>query len=150
MNRYPPSLLRGPVDLVALRSAPEAPQNHPALSQPAPGSSPVVLSREQFDALTHAPNRTMPMQTRPFAVTTTPALILDNQPTRGYLFVQNQDAASNIVVGFGQAPSVSGTVANGLIIPPNLGYYEPLAVPTDELWIMSTAGTVAGFVLFSV
>lgn len=145
-----PQLLRIPLDLIANRAVPQQlPESQVPANYPGDGRAVVELRVDQLSLLLRSINRTQSVQTRPLIVTTTPSRILDRQENRSYLFIQNQDGAASMILGFGQAPTISGTVANGLIVPPSLGFYEPLVSPIDEVWAVSSVGTINGFVIFT-
>jgi len=108
-----------------------------------------AMPAPQFDALVKATRQQGSLQTLPFTADTEAVMYLPRQESRTYLFVQNQDGASQIVVGIGKAPTVSGTTANGLIIAAGLGFWEPLVCPSDEIWILGMAAGLQGFLIWS-
>lgn len=65
------------------------------------------------------------------------------QAARGYLLIQNLDAAANLFVGFGFQP----TTTQGLKIIPGTAY-EPYVVPQNDIFICGDAAGTC-MVLFS-
>jgi len=81
--------------------------------------------------------------TEPFNATTT-SKVLRPFESRTYLFIQNIDTVNDIILGFGNTPSVQ----DGLTIPPGAAY-EPWTIPVNEIYIISSALTVKGFIIYS-
>lgn len=109
------------------------------------------LNPQQFALLLRIIKRQYTVLSKPFLATNTSVQsILPEQPTRTYLFIQNQAAAALMSVGFGNAPGTPGVIpVNGLVIAANLGYYEPLICPTDELLVIGSAANVPGFLIYA-
>lgn len=110
------------------------------------------LSEEEMSRVIRAVYRQGRMKDIPFlAVNTGAQLLLPAQDFRSYIFIQNQSAGDQIIVRFGQAPSFGpGVQGLGVVIPPNFGFYEPILVPLDEVWIIGGAASVPGILLYAV
>lgn len=54
---------------------------------------------------------------------------------RGYLIIQNVDPAASLYIGFGITP----TATAGINLAPGGGYYEPIQVPQNEIYVVGTA-----------
>ena len=80
-----------------------------------------------------------------YAYTTAPQLILP-EANRTYFFIQNLDAAANLLVGFGVVPE--GVAGKGVKIIAG-GFYEPFRVPQNDIYIAGSAGGFA-VVLFAI
>lgn len=70
--------------------------------------------------------------------------LLHSQQKRRYLFIQNTSAAGILYLGFGYAP----TATTGLIIQPG-GFYEPFQVPDNDIFVLGSAASVTGVMLFA-
>lgn len=67
--------------------------------------------------------------------TTTPAQVLADRPLRRYLFVQNKGTDAIRLV-FGHSPVGS----EGILLKPDWAF-EPLHVPSGDLWIVADSGS---------
>lgn len=76
-----------------------------------------------------------------FTATTTSTKILNGSSYRTYLMMIN-NGANSVAVKVGSAH----TGFEGVVIPSG-GYYEPFVAPSDSIYLISTSGTSAVFVL---
>ena len=88
----------------------------------------------------------------PFVATPVALIVIPANPRRAYVLIQNKDAASDLLVNFGQKP----TAFNGVIIEPG-GNYEFVGgsfggafVPSDSVWVLGTAATQDGVLVEGV
>lgn len=90
--------------------------------------------------------------TLPFVATNAaPINILPEQPERCYFFIQNQSGVNQLVVNFGAPAGATGLIpVNGVILQPLPGFYEPIAVPTNEVWVSASAGSTPGIVVYAL
>lgn len=86
--------------------------------------------------------------TIPFVANVAPLQIRPAE-RRSYMILQNQHAANQIIMGFGQPPGPAGAVPiSGLVIAPGFGFYEMLvAVSQDPVWVRSDAANTGGVLL---
>lgn len=63
---------------------------------------------------------------------------------RRYLFIQNTDAADNLLVGFGVTP----TAINCVLIGP-AGFYEPLWVPQNDIQVASSGAATSATIIYA-
>lgn len=77
---------------------------------------------------------------------TTVVPVLTQQIDRTYLFLVNLDAAATAFIGIGYQP----TTGTGLPLQPNGGFYEPLQVPINELFGLSSAASSRILVLYAI
>ena len=103
-------------------------------------------------APTQSPDRTVirgELLVTPFVATNVNPIKVRDGETRSYLFIQNQAAINQMVVGFGQPPGPAGGIpVNGLIIQPNMGFYEMLVFVTQQpIWILGSAAATPGVIL---
>lgn len=114
-----------------------------------PSESDTPLPPWQFSQLLDALWRRNNVFMQPFLAGAVPILLRPAEK-RQYLFIQNQSAANQFTIGINQAPDPPAAVpANGLIIPINLGFYEPLVVPQGEIWVVAAAANTPGVLLYS-
>lgn len=76
-------------------------------------------------------------------VTTTSAMVVDKDPFREYLLIQN-NGASNVLVKMDSAHSAS----EGIVIVPG-GNYEPFVAPTNAIYLKAASGSNAVEILTS-
>lgn len=109
------------------------------------------IDPDQYLALLRSIYRKVDILTKPLIATNAGAIsALPEQKNRTYLFIQNQSGVNQIVINFGQPPGATGLVpVNGLVISPFPGFYEPLAVPAQELWISASAPNTPVFILYA-
>jgi hypothetical protein len=116
-------------------------------SGPLPGEAPLPAS--QLDALLAAIWRRTDVFMLPFTVGLVPVLLRPAEK-RSYVFLQNQSGAATLALGINQPPGpLTSVPVAGLVIAANFGFYEPLAVPQGELWIVASAGATPGILLYS-
>lgn len=114
-----------------------------------PSEDDAPLPPWQFKQLLDALWRRADVFMQPFLAGTVPLLLRPTEK-RQYLFIQNQSAANQFTLGINQAPDPPTAVpANGLIIPINLGFYEPLIVPQGEIWVVAAVANTPGVLLYS-
>lgn len=107
------------------------------------------LAYDQFLALLEGIWKKEEIYTTPFVAGLIPVK-LRNAENRRYLFIQNQSTINNMAIGFNQPPGALAVApTNGLIIPFNFGFYEPLVIPQGEIWIVAAANATPGFMLYS-
>lgn len=63
---------------------------------------------------------------------------------RSYLLIQNTHATQILYIGFGYVPNAG----NGLVLGPG-GFYEPLWVPQNEIWIVGSGAGTTGLLLYA-
>ena len=170
MPRHPRQNL--PLDLIALRRSSRgagyaAPQpggasagmmpviNEQSLGpQAAPGSAEgdptFALTAEQFRLLLQGIWRRGRLIVQPFLATNVAPLVLRPQEPRYYCFIQNQSLVNQLAVNFGRPAGFPGIVpVDGIIIPPNFGFYEPLMVPQDEISVTASGINTPGILIYS-
>jgi hypothetical protein len=109
-----------------------------------------ALVYDQFRILIESVYRQGNLVQVPFMAMIEPVLIRPSE-ARNYCFVQNQSGAAQIVISFGQqANAASATPVNGCIIGANLGFYEPICVPQDDLWISASADNTPGLLIVAL
>lgn len=136
----------GMADALAETMRDQAQQETPVTEVPV---SFVELWHEQFNEMIRALRNRGDLQQIPFTAQVQAAKLREGE-TRDYVFIQNQDGANQLIVGFGNPPGIAGTVpVNGLIIPPNLGFYEPLVVPQNDIWVIASAANTPGLLLIA-
>lgn len=107
------------------------------------------IAQTQFNALIAALWKQTNIFMLPFTAGLAPILLRPAE-NRKYLFIQNQSAANIIGVSFGNEPGpVASAPAAALLIPINLGFYEPIAVPQGEVWVNAAANGTPGILLYS-
>jgi len=97
------------------------------------------IAREIGDRLAQRVN----IQPRPFSVGTAATRILVAE-YRTYIFIQNTHPTQFLYVGIGYEPN--NTI--GMTIGPN-GYYEPLRVPQNEIWLLGSGAGTTGILLYA-
>lgn len=123
------------------------PQGNPM--QPGGNTQLFALTPEQLDALIRATFRQNDTFILPFVVGTDPVQLRPAE-NRRYLFVQNQSGANNMALGINGPPGpLTGVPVNGLVIPTNFGFYEPLVVPQGEIWIVAAAANTPGVLIYA-
>lgn len=112
---------------------------------PPPGQSQNLGDINQLnnEQLFRALRRQGYFMTEPFNATTEVQLLRPFE-SRTYLFIQNIDTVNDIILGFGNAP----TGNDGLVLPPGAAY-EPFTIPINEIYIISSAGAVKGYIIYS-
>lgn len=139
-----------PLDLIALRAA-HQPRDITQPREVEVAGVPLRLSEDQFQRLLDAVFRRANIVMQTFLATNAAPIQLRPQEKRSYLFIQNQSVANNMVLKTGASPSAFGTVpADGIIVPANLGFYEPIQVPQDSLWIIAAAAATPGLLIYAV
>lgn len=96
--------------------------------------------RSEIESLIAAMFGAVNFNQQPFTFATT-IIRLRPQEERAYLLIQNTDVALTMYVGFGLQPGTT----TGLIILAG-GYYEPLRVPQNEIFVLGT-GTGSGILI---
>jgi len=81
--------------------------------------------------------------TEPFTATTS-AKLLRPMESRTYLVLQNIDTVGNLLFGFGNIP----TANNSFKLVPS-GSYEPWVIPINDIYVMSSAGSVNGYMIYA-
>lgn len=93
--------------------------------------------------------RSQQFLTQPFLANATNAVEIRPQEFRGYVLIVNQSAANQLLIGFGAAPGFTGlTPLNGLLINAG-GSYEPLAVPSNSIWVVGSAANTPGYIVYT-
>lgn len=112
------------------------------------------LSEDQLDRLLRGIWRKVNVLTKPFVATNAAngaISVLDAQPNRSYLFIQCQSGVGQLIGNFGRPPGAVGSIpADGIIIGAYPGFYEPLAVPSDQLWMAASAPNIPGFLIYAL
>lgn len=109
----------------------------------------VAWQAEQFQTLLDAFFRPGDLLQQPFIVGLAPIRLRPAEPRR-YMFIQNQSAVNQLVLGLGKPPGAAGLLpVDGLIIFPNGGFYEPSVVPQKELWVVGSAANTIGMLIYS-
>ncbi|MGH6795933.1 MAG: hypothetical protein ACREDH_12250 [Methylocella sp.] len=116
----------------------------------APSPSDTRLAPDQLERLLRGIWRRGDLFMQPFVTLANP-IRLRPAEKRNYFFLQNQSAATQIVLGIGQPPGPAGVApVNGLVIDFNLGFYEPLVIPQGEIWVGAAVVGTPGILLYSV
>lgn len=102
------------------------------------------LNMRQFNPLLRAARRQSEFFQVPFTQGATPSLLLVRENQRSYFFIQNTHATATLYIGFGFAP----TTVTGVKVLAG-GYYEPIQVPTNEIYIVSDAAGCTGIALYA-
>lgn len=101
---------------------------------------PVYLPVEQITALISAFWRKAKLLPQPFVVGINNPLLVRAAEDRYYFFLINYDPLNTLTVNFGKAPA---GVNDGIKLQPN-GFYEPLAIPQQDIWLLGGAAGVVG------
>lgn len=73
------------------------------------------------------------------------------QESRTYFFIQNQSGATQMVVNFGRPGSgLAGVPVDGVILGAGLGFYEPIAVPQDAIYVGAAAAGTPGVIVYAL
>lgn len=90
--------------------------------------------------------------TQPFVATNAgPIQLLPEQSDRCYFFIQNQSGVNQIVVNFGAPAGATGLIpVNGVVIQPLPGFYEPIAIPSNEVWVSASAANTPGIIVYAL
>jgi hypothetical protein len=102
------------------------------------------INMRQFNPLLRAMRRQSEFFQVPFTQGLVSSLILLRENQRSYFIIQNTHATANIYVGFGFMP----TPVTGLKIIPG-GNYEPIQVPTNEVYIVSDTAGATGVAIYA-
>ena len=122
----------------------------PPPGTPPPGANIIYFSPEQFEQLLIASWRRGNIIVQPFIANAAAPLVIRPQEKRFYLFIQNQSAVNQISVNFGRDAGALGIVpVDGVILAPNLGYYEPLMVSQDTISVRASGAGTPGVLLYS-
>ena len=89
-------------------------------------------------------DRGVSMTVQPFSVGAVATLVRPEEERR-YFFIQNTHAANNLFLGIGFAPT-----AIYCIQIPALGFFEPLWVPKNEIWIAGSAAATTGAIGYAL
>lgn len=136
-----PGGIRLPVDEIARGKS----QPSDLLSQ-GRSPNPANAGFNEFEkAVLRALGRRADFQSIPF-VTTANALRLRPAEERVYFFIQNLDPVNRLLIGFDIPPTAAA--ANSVNMGPN-GFYEPLIVPQNEIWILGSVVGTFGILLFA-
>lgn len=145
---YRPNAPGVPLDLIALRSARPS---GPVVPQLDGGVAPVQLTLEQLTELLRAIWRKGELIVQPFLASNVgnPVQIRPAE-SRSYVMVQNQSGANQIFVNFGRPPGVAGgTPIDAFILGANLGFYEPICVPQNEIYVSAAAAATPGVLVWA-
>lgn len=113
-----------------------------------PLDSDVTFSPAQFNMLLAAIWRQCNLFVLPFLAGLVPIQLRPAEPRR-YVFIQNQHATQLLSLGIGQQPGpVVSVPSNGVIIDAAFGWFEPIAVPQDELWILADTANTPGVLVY--
>lgn len=127
-----------------------APPSTPAYQLPPVDHSPVTIDVAQIQALISAMYGKAPMLPVPFVCTapngvSTPLRIRPAED-RFYMFIINYDVAATITVNVKPPTGVN----DGVMLAASSGFWEPLKVPQEEIWVLSSGGVLAaGFLMVS-
>jgi len=102
------------------------------------------LNMRQFNPLLRAARRQSEFFAVPFTQGLVASLLLVRENQRSYFLIQNNHATATMYVGFGYIP----TSVTGLKILAG-GYYEPIQVPTNEVYIISDTAGANGVALYA-
>lgn len=81
----------------------------------------------------------------PFTAPLANAIIVRPEEQRTYFLIQNTHPTSQLLVGIGYEPNAD----TGIIIGPN-GYYEPIRIPQNEIWVRGVGvAACTGVVLYA-
>ncbi len=114
-----------------------------------PSQSVAGLTVEQLAALLDSIWRRGNLVVKPFMaqlVSTGPILTAEY---RSYFFLQNQSGAQQLFLNFGRAPGTANTPQDGVIIGANLGAYEPICVPQDDIYVTASANNTPGVIVYA-
>lgn len=102
------------------------------------------LNMRQFNPLLRAARRQSEFFQVPFTQDTSVDLFLNRENQRSYFLLQNTHALGTMYIGFGFMP----TSVTGLKLPPG-AVYEPIQVPTNEIYIVSDTAGTTGICLYA-
>jgi hypothetical protein len=148
MAGYRPNAPGVPLDLVSLRSARESGPYAPGEQ---PGTRIVQLTIEQLTELLRAIWKRGELIVTPFLATNAgnPQLIRPAEG-RSYCMIQNQSGGAQIFVNFGRPPGpVAGAPIDAFILGANLGFYEPIMVPQNEIYVSASAAATPGVLVWA-
>ncbi len=102
------------------------------------------MNMRQFNPLLRAARRQSEFFQVPFTQDTIADLLLVRENQRSYFFIQNNHATAIMYIGFGFIP----TSTTGIKLPPG-GFYEPIQVPTNEIYLLSDTAGANGVILYA-
>lgn len=153
----PDPIVRGRYNIPQASGGRTSPTVRPHGPSPVPAHLPTVkafLSDDQFERLLRSIWREVDVLMLPFVATNAAGgaiQLLPQHTRRSYLFIQNQSGAAQLICNFGSPPGAIGTIpANGIIIGAFPGFYEPIAVPRNELWVAASAPATPGLLIYSI
>lgn len=123
---------------------------------PSPDTSPggavydpnaIALVNDQLRKLLRASWKFGKVLQKPFTVGTTPAVLLPEDANRRYFFIINISAVNRLWLGFDVEPDAAAS--RGMPVEVNLGFYEPLYTPTNQIYVAGAGAGTQGILLYS-
>lgn len=102
------------------------------------------LNMRQFNPLLRAARRQSEFFQVPFTQDTIGDLLLNRENQRSYFLLQNTHSLGTMYIGFGFMP----TAVTGLKLPPG-AVYEPIQVPSNEIYIISDTADTTGICIYA-
>lgn len=135
---------RSPDNIPGAGSVPVNPD--PGFDSPAFAGA-VSLVTEQLQRILRSNWKYGKVLQKAFTVGTNAETLLPEDQSRRYLFILNISTVNQLWIGFDVEPNPAAFI--GLPLAINFGFYEPLMVPTNQIYIAGGAAGTNGICIYS-